>query len=320
MMITPGMAQHLIEILDEVKEECFPKENDSYPFAAWERKRERVKQRLRNLPQYVNQAATMVQFMKPRAGHPKKLDVTRRTMLFLFARLMNKSNRDVEELLVLFEPLFGCQVSYKYIERLYSDPEIHIVLHNLFILLLQDEGVSGDFAGDGTGYSLTVCRHYRTETVKQGKDFLYVFRVIDVDTGFYVACGYSNGSEMEAFHKAMAMLTKLGLPIDSMALDKYYSVRKVLSLFGEETVLYLLPKKNIARVGIEWSRIIRRALEDPYLFIKAYYLRNLCESGFSADKRRFGGLVRQKREDRREMALFTTTFLHNVFMVRIRPG
>jgi transposase len=92
---------------------------------------------------------------------------------------------------------------------------------------------------------------------------------------------------MEAFHKAMAMLKTLGLPIDSMALDKYYSIRKVLSLFGEETDLYLLPKKNIARVGIEWSRIIRRALEDPYLFLKAYYLRNLCESGFSADKRRF---------------------------------
>lgn len=320
MKITPGMAQHLLEVLDEVKEECFQKERSSYPFAAWERKRERIKQRLRDLPHYVDQAATCVHVMKPRVGCPKKLDVARRTMLFLFTRLMNKSNRDVEELLVLFEPLFGFQVSYKSIERLYSDPEVCIVLHNLFILLLQDEGVSGDYAGDGTGYTLTVTRHYRTETAKYGLDFLYVFRIIDVDTGLYVAYGYSNTSEMDAFYKAMSMLRQSGLPIDSMALDKYYSARKVVLLFGEETTLYLLPKKNIARIGVEWSRILRRAVEDPYLFLKGYYLRNLCESGFSADKRRFGGLIRQKREDRRETAMFSTTFLHNLFMARVRPG
>jgi transposase len=320
MRITPGMAQHLIEVLDEVKEECFQNENTPYPFASWEHQRERVKQRLRDLPQYIDQAAQNIQFMKPRAGRHKKIDVAKRTMLFLFTRLMNKSNRDVEELLVLFEPLFGFQVSYKSIERLYSDPEVRIVLHNLFILLLRDEGVSGDFAGDGTGYTLTVTRHYRTAIAKNGHDFLYVFRVIDVDTGMYVACGYSNASEMEAFYKAMGMLQTSGMPIDSMALDKYYSARKVIMLFGEETELYLIPKKNIARVGVEWSRILRLAVEDPYLFLKGYYLRNLCESGFSADKRRFGGLIRQKREDRRETAIFSTTFLHNIFTARVRPG
>lgn len=71
-------------------------------------------------------------------------DLEKRVMLFLFARLMNKSNRDVEELLELFEPLFGIKVSYKTVERLYSDEEVMMVLHNLFILLLEEEGVSGD--------------------------------------------------------------------------------------------------------------------------------------------------------------------------------
>ncbi|RLJ01010.1 MAG: hypothetical protein DRP06_00430 [Candidatus Aenigmatarchaeota archaeon] len=65
-------------------------------------------------------------------------------MLFLFARLMNKSNRDVEDILELFEPFFGISVSYKTIERLYSDEEVKLVLHNLFILLLKDENLSGD--------------------------------------------------------------------------------------------------------------------------------------------------------------------------------
>ena len=314
------MAQELVEVLEEVKEECFSDEKDKYPYTEWEQKRERVKQRLRDLPRYVDQAAEKIRFVKPRAGQRKKIDVRKRTMLFLFTRLMNKSNRDMEDLLVLFEPLFGVKVSYKSIERLYSDPEVKTVLHNLFILLLRDEGVSGDFSGDGTGYSLSVTKHYRTDVSKKGRGYLYVFRVIDIDTGFYVAVGYSNNSEMEAFYKAMAMLRELRISVDTLSLDKYYSSRTVIRLFGEETALYLIPKKNIARVGLEWSRVLRRVLEDPYLYLKGYFLRNLSESGFSADKRRYGGLVRQKREDRREMALFSIAFLHNIFTARIRPG
>jgi transposase len=320
MRITEKMAQELAEVLEEIKEECFSEEKDKYPYTEWEQKRERVKQRLRDLPRYVDQAAEKIRIAKPKAGQRKKIDVRKRTMLFLFTRLMNKSNRDMEDLLVLFEPLFGVKVSYKSIERLYSDPEVKTVLHNLFILLLRDGGVSGDFSGDGTGYSLSVTRHYRTDVSKKGHGYLYVFRVIDIDTGFYVAVGYSNFSEMEAFHKAMTMLRELGISVDSLSLDKYYSSRTVIKLFGEETALYLIPKKNIARVGLEWSRVLRRVLEDPYLFLKGYFLRNLSESGFSADKRRFGGLVRQKRDDRREMALFSIAFLHNIFTVRIRPG
>ena len=49
------------------------------------------------------------------------------------------------------QAVFGVDVSYKYIERLYSDPEVKLALHNLFVLLLKDEGTSGDLAGDGTG-------------------------------------------------------------------------------------------------------------------------------------------------------------------------
>ena len=320
MRITVKMAKEMIGVLDEIKEEVFPEDEQSYPYAEWERKRKKVKKRLRNLPVYVEQAAAMVTLSKPKVGQPKKLDVVKRTMLFLFARLMSKSNRDVEDLLGMFEPLFGVTVSYKYIERLYSDEEVKTVLHNLFILLLKEDGISGDFSGDGTGYSLTVTKHYRTNPKKKGKGYLYVFRVIDVDTGLYVAFGYSNKSEMEAFHKAMKMLAELEIKIDTLSLDKYFSSRKILKLFGKETAMYLIPKKNIVNMGLEWTRIIKRMIEDPYLFLKNYYLRNLSESGFSADKGRFGGIIRQRREDRREMASFSIGLLHNIFTVRVRLG
>jgi hypothetical protein len=39
MEITAKMAQNMVEILEEIKEECFPKGKDSYPFTEWEQKR-----------------------------------------------------------------------------------------------------------------------------------------------------------------------------------------------------------------------------------------------------------------------------------------
>lgn len=314
------MARELLEVLDDLREEFFQVRKASYPFSEWERRRERVRERLRKLPDYVKRAVEMIELEERKAGRPKKLDLVERTMLFLFARLMNKSNRDVEELLELFEPLFGFKTSYKSVERLYSDEEVRLVLHNLFLLLLEDEGVSGDFSGDGTGYSLAIEKHYRSDPKKKGGDYRYVFRLFDLATGMYVGFGYSTESEMEAFNKAMHMVKKLGVRVDTISLDKYYSTRKVLKLFDKETAVYIIPKKNISRLGFEWTRIIKRIAEDPILFLKRYFKRNLSESGYSADKRRFGWTIRQKREDRQETAMLSIALLHNIFTIRVTPS
>ena len=315
--VTKKFVNELLVVLDELVKEIRREEKEKYPYAEWERKRELVKKRLRKLPEYVREAVAMIRIQK-KAGRPKEVDLEKRVMLFLFARLMNRSNRDVEELLELFEPLFGFKVSYKTIERLYSDEEVKLALHNLFILLLRKEGISGEFAGDGTGYSLTVTKHYRTNPKKKGKDFRYVFRIIDIDTGMYVGFGYSSRSEKDAFNKAMKMLKEIGVKINSISLDRYYSTRKTLKVFGKETAVYVIPKKNLARIGFDWLRVIERIIEAPYKFLKRYFKRNLSESGFSADKRRFGWLIRQKREDRREMALFAIGLWHNIFAIRVR--
>jgi len=313
--VTKRFVKELLEVLDEVVEEIRKESKWRYPYAEWERKREVVKERLRRLPEYVKEACSIR--IQKRAGRPKKVDLEKRVMLFLFARLMDKSNRDVEELLELFEPLFGIKVSYKTVERLYSDEEVKLALHNLFILLLREEGVSGDFAGDGTGYSLTITKHYRGNPKKKGKDFRYVFRIIDIETGMYVGFGYSPRSEKDAFEKGIGMIKNMGVKINSISLDKCYSSRKTLRLFGKETAVYVVPKRNLARIGFEWLRIIERIVESPYRLLKRYFKRNLSEAGFSADKRRFGWVVRQKREDRREMALLAVGLLHNIFAVRV---
>jgi len=313
--VTRKFVRELLEVLNEIVEEIRQEEKEKYPYAEWERKREIVKERLRKLPEYVRKASKI---RTQKVGRPKEVDLEKRVMLFLFARLMNKSNRDVEELLELFEPLFGFKVSYKYIERLYSDEEVRLALHNLFILLLREESISGEFAGDGTGYSLTVTKHYRNNPKKRSKEFRYVFRIIDLDTGMYVGLGYSARSEKDAFNKAMEMLNEMGVKINSISLDRYYSTRKVLKTFDKETAVYVIPKKNLSRIGFDWLRVIERIVKAPYKFMKRYFKRNLSESGFSADKRRFGWLIRQKREDRREMALFAVGLWHNLFAVRVK--
>jgi len=315
MRITSEMARELTEVLDDIRKEVFEgRQIENYPFNEWERNREKVREKLRELPSYVDRAANIE--IEKTAGRPNKLDLVERTMLFLFTRLMNKSNRDMELMLVLLKPLLKADVSYKSIERLYSDEEVKAVLYNLFILLLKD--VSGDFSGDGTGYSLSITKHYSSNPEKKGRDYKYVFRLMDLNTGMYIAVGYSSESEMDAFNKAMDMLKTIGIRINSVALDKYYSSRKVLQLFGNETAVYVIPKKNIRKIGVSWSKVMRRILIDPIDFLRSYFKRNLSEAGFSSDKRRFGWTIRQKRDDRIDIVMFTTALLHNLFFIRVK--
>jgi transposase len=59
-------------------------------------------------------------------------------------------------------------------------------------------------------------------------------------------------------------------------------------------------------------------MAHPVVFLKGYLKRNLSEVGFSVDKRRFGWMMRQKREDRKEVAMFSIGILHNVFAIKVR--
>lgn len=318
MRINRSIARQMIEVLDELQEQLKGRNKSPYPYKEWEQKRELVKQRIRKLSDYVDQAASMITAHKG-TGRPKNGDLAKRTLIFLFARLMNKSNRDTEHLLEVFFPFFGIRMSYKSVERLYSDPEVQAVLHNLFILLLQDEDITGDCAGDGTGYSLNVTKHYRTNPKKRSKDYRYAFRIIDIHTGMYIGMGYSAVSEMQAFQQAREMVGRLGISITKIRLDKYFSSEKVMKLFGPSVDVVVIPKKNSTRLGMYWTRIFRKIRESPVGYLKDYYKRNLSEGGFSSDKGRFGGMIRQKRDDRQETALFSIGLLHNLFFVRVVP-
>ena len=317
MKITAKSAQELLVVLNETREQ-FKERKCVYPYTEWEHKRAQVKQRLHRIPEYVKEAVAAINREDIRMGRPPKLDLEKKVNLFLLARLLNKSNRGMEEALEFFQPLFGVDVSYKYIERLYSDQEVKLALHNVFVLLLKEEGTTGDLAGDGTGYSVKVESHYRTDPNKNGKKYVHFFSMIDLGTGMYVGCGTSKFSEMDAFHKAFEMLKRIGAKVESVRLDKYYSLKSVIERFGRTVSMYLIPRKNIAKVAA-WANILMKISASPAAFLSEYFLRNACESGFSSDKRRFGGIIRQKREDRQDTVLFSNAFLHNLYAIRIRP-
>jgi len=67
----------------------------------------------------------------------------------------------------VFSMIAGIDISYKIIERLYSDHEITMALHNLYVIMLGDNGVRDSNAtGDSPGYPFTVTKHYQSYAQK----------------------------------------------------------------------------------------------------------------------------------------------------------
>jgi transposase len=67
------------------------------------------------------------------------------------------------KLLALFSILDDIDISYKTIERACSNPLVKLIIHNMFIILVQRKGISqADLTVDGTGYRLTITKHYRS--------------------------------------------------------------------------------------------------------------------------------------------------------------
>jgi len=236
--------------------------------------------------------------------------------------LCGKSNRIMAFTLAVFTLLAEVDISYKTVERLYSDSMVEMAIHNLHILLLRKKRVENvDASGDRTGYSLTVRKHYASEAAKRKskakeslgeRAFAYSFRLLDLKSKMYVAYGTSFKSEKEAFDKAMEMCRDGGVNVESVRLDKYYSFPSYVDRFGDAKV-YIIPRKNATLRGSwKWKDTMAEFVRNTLPYLGQYYLRNHSESGFSADKRWFGWKVAQKREDRIDTALTCTNLWHNL--------
>ena len=295
----------------------------------------RMKMAAQEIEPVIKEAASFIRIDKKGPGRPEKITVEQKVFILLLKDIFQLSNRKMTNLLDMFTIMTGIDISYKTVERCYSDELARMVIHNMFMVLVKKKGIEkADTSGDGTGYSLTVTKHYRNKREKELKklrdeekcknvekkangkkrrSFVYAFALMDLDTHMYIGYGTSPRSEKEAFKKAKAMAQLIGITINSARLDKYYSHQSITEEFDKETILYLIPKINATiRGSPEWKRMIKNYITDPIGHLSEYFQRNNSESGFSEDKKLCGWKVWQKRIDRIDTSLLTKGVWHNL--------
>src|SRR5208283_3444486 len=181
--------------------------------------------------------------------------------------IVQLSGRKMANLLPLFSLFDDVDISYKTVERAYSDPLVRMIIHNMFVVLVKNKGIKRpDTTGDGTGYSLTITKHYRSVTESRGeaaksneaaakpansaikqdkrKLFTYSFAIMDLESHMYVGYGASLRSERAAFEAALALMGECGVEPGSIRLDQYYAGQSTAELFGAKTALFVIPKSN----------------------------------------------------------------------------
>jgi hypothetical protein len=87
MKITKKRAKELLEVLDQVREEHFKHRKKDYSYSEWEKKRKRVKERLKNLRTYVKKAVDVLQREEKKAGRPPKLDLEKKGYVVSFCKM-----------------------------------------------------------------------------------------------------------------------------------------------------------------------------------------------------------------------------------------
>lgn len=287
----------------------------------------KIKLAIKNLDPLISKA-TKILITENKTGRPSKISLKQKITLILLQQLIGKSNRMMTYLLDIFFMAFGIDVSYKTIERLYSDDEVVLALLNLHNLILKEKGVEEiDASGDATGYSLMVKTHYQTYASKlkdkakvaeeKERKFVYKFALMDLDSKMYVCYGSSLKSEKDAYFRAMRMLADGDVWIRSIRLDRYYSnPTDVNSYRGCE--IYFIPKKNLTMGnGLFWNERLTDFVKNTFEYLKEYFRRNNSESAFGVDKKLLGWKIGQKREDRIDTVCFCKTVWRNLFQLYV---
>ena len=136
-------------------------------YAKYEREfKRRLKKAIRNLDKLISESIRGINvFYRHKDRH--SLSLKKRIRLILVKELTEKGNRKTANTLELFSMLGGTDISYKTIERLYSDNLLELALFNLLILSLKKRGIKEiNACGDATGYSLTISKHYSSYVQK----------------------------------------------------------------------------------------------------------------------------------------------------------
>lgn len=331
-MVRNKQLKKQIRLLDQLIEE-YKESKKTSKRDFWEYEKnyiKRIREAIRFFQKIVPKAIALTNFTEHnKMGRPEKLTLEQRVKIILIQRIMQKSNREVSNMLELFSYLQGIDISYKTIERLYDDERIHVVLFNINSLIQKELKIQNiETSGDGTGFLLSVKEHYgsiaqklkeRGKSNNKKRKTFFSFTLMDLRTRIYVAFGTSYKSEREAYNKAMQMLEKTNINLKSIRLDRYYSGKNLVKLLNQKykgIKCYLIPKKNsIIKGSVAWKKMLTEFCNDITKYLTEYFKRNNSESGFSEDKRRFGWRIPQKIESRIDSAYFSIYTWHNLFWV-----
>ncbi len=332
MLTNKQLSKHISELDNLIDEYNESQEISQRDFSKYENNYlQRLKKAITFFQELSNKAVDMLVFYKgTKLGRPEILTLKQRVKILLIQKFVNKSNREMSEMLMLFAYLENIDLSYKTIERLYDDERINLILMNMNSLIRKELNIkSSNASGDGTGFMLSIKEHYasiaqklkdkgKKNNSKRRKTF-YSFTLMDVEKRIYLAYGTSYKSEKQAYNKAMNMLKKTNIFLKSIRLDRYYSGKNLVKKLNKDfsgIKCYLIPKKGTkVKGGTAWLNMLNKFYKNTNKFFKEYFKRNQSESGFSEDKRRFGWRIPQKIESRINMAYFSIFIWHNLLWV-----
>lgn len=282
--------------------------------------RTQLKAVFKQINQDVEKAYEKIKIIK-KNGRPLK-NRKHLTKLHLFQNYLNLTNRDME----IFADMFILQgletYSYKTIERAYEDEIVQKILKNVYRLSC---GKPREFEGsaDGSGQSLVISKHYRTDRIKdlkekkethKRKEYVYSVAILELKTNLYVGFATGFKSEKALFIEALKIVKKNGFKIKSMVLDKGFSYQSIFECFEKNTKVMTIPKSNATIRGPkEWKEMLKHWIRYPFGYLKRYYKREASEANFSRDKKKHG-VIKQKIKNRIINTSWARAILHNLAM------
>jgi len=126
----------LNDIIEEYKEESPEQKRDWRTYE--QRLAKRLKTAYKELKPLVQEAVHSLEIVPgDTRGVKPKLTLEQKVLMLLLKHLVGKSNRDMALMIVIFSWLSDIDVSYKSVERLYSDEQVILALHNLHRVILK---------------------------------------------------------------------------------------------------------------------------------------------------------------------------------------
>jgi transposase len=212
--------------------------------------------------------------------------------------------------------------SYKTIERAYKDPEVALILEEVFRLthmpLKEKEHV---FGPDGTGLSTSMKQNYESDRQngKPHKGYEKMMVMTGCTYKLFSAFQFAQnpfGNESPYFEPLLEETARHYDRVERVPADSAYVSRRNCDLvkgFGAVPRLYPKENVNMRRFGsAAWGDMLMDLVVDPQKWLGEYHVRSNVEAAFLAFKRNCPVPLRKKIHLRKKHEAFTRVCNYNL--------